>query len=580
MKELENFQNWADNIISTTLFEKTENKQGERAIERSHDIAYLAKQKYPDYSEAQAIELYLSDKLSDLDARDYEQNKIINAQRKENEKLKLGLNSLRKEMSTIEKSGEHADQEISRLQALSGKIQTDIEKRRLSSDELNKALAQVDDLKNKSGIDRDDYEKIKNKVETFSKEKINPEEFSKLSDQLTQLSSKKFVDSEQIENLKTALDAVIEKNLSPGNISSIIDKLNKLEAQQQEMSDISDRIKDLESIDLESARDIIQNLEQTKQDIETKQRELSTSKDNLDKFLQDERAELEKEKETAKQRMKDYLRRAKKRSMQASTKINALLGDRTTFDQIRDFGKNLNGVVSDIIEKPVEELDNYTAMNDINSEFRSLNSDVESTNADVMALRTAINDIQNRLSKSSSEYTPSKIDSNIYLNKDDDQEEKNDSEVDQNMTNKLKENITSIAEERFVLNKYRDNVDAYEMALERWCLISREFCAIYEELKQLFDDKNVQILVYNWLKNSKVTKDRLEDKSVEAQEFRKRLDNYVLPKLTSFLKSMIQTRKARLGINDETNIIDRNIRELEESIDRLIGKKIANWIKL
>jgi chromosome segregation ATPase len=579
MKELENFQNWADNIISTTLFEKTENKQGERAIERSHDIAYLAKQKYPDYSETQAIELYLSDKLSDLDARDYEQNKIINAQRKENEKLKLGLNSLRKEMSTIEKSGEHADQEISRLQALSGKIQTDIEKRRLSSDELNKALAQVDDLKNKSGIDRDDYEKIKNKVETFSKEKINPEEFSKLSDQLTQLSSKKFVDSEQIENLKTALDAVIEKNLSPGNMSSIIDKLNKLEAQQQEMSDISDRIKDLESIDLESARDIIQNLEQTKQDIETKQRELSTSKDNLDKFLQDERAELEKEKETAKQRMKDYLRRAKKRSMQASTKINALLGDKTTFDQIRDFGKNLNGVVSDIIEKPVEELDNYTAMNDINSEFRSLNSDVESTNADVMALRTAINDIQNRLSKSSSEYMPSKIDSNIYLNKDDDQEE-NDSEVDQNMTNKLKENITSIAEERFVLNKYRDNVDAYEMALERWCLISREFCAIYEELKQLFDDKNVQILVYNWLKNSKVTKDRLEDKSVEAQEFRKKLDNYVLPKLTSFLKSMIQTRKTRLGINDETNVIDRNIRELEESIDRIIGKKIANWIKL
>lgn len=282
MKQLKEFENWTSDIIKSVLNEK-QDAEGKRAIERSRDITYQAKQLYPEYSEEQAVALYVADKLADSERRDYEQNKLINNQRRENEKLRSNLVDIKKEIQSIEDIGKETDQEISRLKQLSGQLQTDIKQRQLSNKEIDDALSQVEQLKNKPGISADQYADIKKQVETFKKEKVNPEEFSKFKDELQAISGQNEVEKQQIDYLRSLIDATQQASA--------------------------------------------ENLKQREAAIVQQQKKLNT--------------ELEKIKDSNKDIQK-YRRAVSARSKQASTKVNALVGKKTDIDGIKKLGNSLH----------------------------------------------------------------------------------------------------------------------------------------------------------------------------------------------------------------------------------------------
>ena len=63
-----------------------------RSIPVAKDLMYKARVKYPGYDEQAALTLYMADQFQNQLTVDLDQNKVINAQKRENEKLKSGLN--------------------------------------------------------------------------------------------------------------------------------------------------------------------------------------------------------------------------------------------------------------------------------------------------------------------------------------------------------------------------------------------------------------------------------------------------------------------------------------------------------
>lgn len=255
MKQLREFENWADDIVSNMISEKKETIGKE--ISRQQDIVYQAKQKYPDRNSEQALSLFLADKLEDFDRRDLDQNAVINAQRRENVKLNTNLSKLQQELDTIEASSERTDSELQRLKALSGKLSTDIEQRKIDSRDIERALAQVEELKNKPGMSQEKYEELKKKIDAAQQNgaRINPEEFKKFTDQMSAMQSQQKIEKDQLSQLeklagdlksggeKTAgqkidLDKKLNKILGDMNFQKekIEDQLYKLQEKETELS--------------------------------------------------------------------------------------------------------------------------------------------------------------------------------------------------------------------------------------------------------------------------------------------------------------------------------------------------------
>lgn len=232
MKELQEFNNWATTIVESSIFEAPK-KDGpiKREIPQTQDIVYQATRKYPDRDTDQALSLFLADKLEDFDRRDLEQNAVINAQRRENNKLNQNLSKLQQELDTIEASSEQTDAEIQRLKTLSGKLSTDIEQRVISARDIERALAQVEELRNKPGMSEEKYEELKKKIEAAQQngDRINPEEFKKFTDQMNALQSEQRIEKNQLSQLeKLAADLKLGGEKSVGQKIDLEKKLNKI----------------------------------------------------------------------------------------------------------------------------------------------------------------------------------------------------------------------------------------------------------------------------------------------------------------------------------------------------------------
>lgn len=282
MREFKEFDNWASNIVESAIYEKREEGPIKREIPQAQDIVYQARRKYPDLEVNQALSLFLADKLEDFDRRDLDQNAVINAQRRENAKLNQNLTKLQQELDGIEASSERTDSEIERLKALSGKLSTDIEQRVVSARDIERALAQVEELRNKPGMSEEKYEELKKKIETAqdNRDRINPEEFKKFTEQITTLAAEQRIEKDQLSRL--------------GQIAS------KLETERGELA---------------SARG----------NLETRISNLERSEAELPKTIE---KEVEKETAHLKKRQSEYRKAVKSRSKQANTLIKNFLNDK------------------------------------------------------------------------------------------------------------------------------------------------------------------------------------------------------------------------------------------------------------
>lgn len=575
------FENWTDSIIKSTIFEKKDDR-GERAIDRQRDIVYKAKQAFPEYPESQAIELFLADKLSDIEQRDFEQNKVINLQRRENDKLKSNLQGLQAEINSIEAGGQETDREIARLKQLSGKLQTDVEQRRVGGREINELLAQVEQLKNKPGVTPEQYKEIKDKVEDFSKQKVNPDELKKFSSQLSTLAASEAIDKQEISNLRAALNSVTSRQEKIGDISDVASKLRDLESKQSEIEQVANSNKELvgdinqrletlgatDRADIERASELLRDLQGTKQELDAKQQELTDFEQNLENSVNQQLAQ-------ERARTRKYRENVRKRSKQASTKVNAFFGKDATVDQIKNFGQKTNKLVSDLTNNPADELNDYLSILDLNTGIDSLDGEQKNISNELRALNSRIGDIEtvllNKKNTVSAKPSPSKVVSDIYLNKDD--------ENDQRSNKDIKEmKLTKINEDRYVYKKYKQNQEIYQAAIERWCLISKEFCDLYNQLNELFNTYSVEIIIHNYFKRLNLSMDKLTSKTEEDQAYRNKLDRVILPFIIDNFSNLVQSKKDRMGLSN-SNPIDKGLSELEESLDRIIGKDVATWIK-
>jgi vacuolar-type H+-ATPase subunit I/STV1 len=212
MKELLELESWANKVIANEAIQ-------DRPLERSRDIQYQASRQYPDRSPEQALQLYVSKKLADSEKTDFEQNKLINAQKRQNDKLTRTLDELGNELRSHEVDAQKTDQEVERLKALSAKLkpQGEITQQaaKVSADELHKLEASLNLLKDKPGMDDKKFIMLKNKVEQMSQLKsVDGSDVKKLEAVLGGLANKQGISDElfnrtisQLEDTQEKLDA-------------------------------------------------------------------------------------------------------------------------------------------------------------------------------------------------------------------------------------------------------------------------------------------------------------------------------------------------------------------------------------
>jgi hypothetical protein len=238
MRELNEFNNWAQDIISEAITEKKSDSI-ERALPVEKNIMYQAQRKYSDRSPEQALNLFLADKLDDFDRRDLDQNKVINRQRQDNERLRSQVGQMSQELQDLETRSAESDAELDRLRTLSGNIRADVEKRQLDTREVQEIMAQIEQLRTKPGVSSEQYEKLKNEVENqikdFQEKGVDPEKFAEFNERLQQLNASQRIEAEQLRDLENLVGQAEASRARLGATA------------EQQVEKINNLVKDLEN---------------------------------------------------------------------------------------------------------------------------------------------------------------------------------------------------------------------------------------------------------------------------------------------------------------------------------------------
>ena len=152
------------------LFERSD--PSERQLPAARDLMYKARTKYPSYDSQQALTLYMADQMADQLTTDLSQNKLINAQKRENEKLTNVIRSLGQELDNFEKQSQETDREVERLKQLSGTLSTGgaetQRKAKVSADDLEKLQQDLEMLKSKPGMDSEKFEQLQLQIKNIT----------------------------------------------------------------------------------------------------------------------------------------------------------------------------------------------------------------------------------------------------------------------------------------------------------------------------------------------------------------------------------------------------------------------------
>lgn len=244
MKELKILESWADTIIQ----EKIE----DRPLARSQDIQYKASQQFPDRSPEQALQLYVANKMADNDKMNLDQNKLINSQKRENEKLRRSLQDLGQELHDHERTAGDTEREVSRLKQLSARLgpagQEQQQIAKASADKVQAMLNDLDNLKNKPGIDEKKFKELSDKVEQLKSKPIDNVEVEKIQMALAVMNKQKSVDDELFNKVMQRLEKT-EQELSDKEQrfqQSLSRNAEKIGGWGNKFKDLDKKIKDIE----------------------------------------------------------------------------------------------------------------------------------------------------------------------------------------------------------------------------------------------------------------------------------------------------------------------------------------------
>jgi hypothetical protein len=207
MKEINLLESWADSVIANEAVQ-------DRPLARDQDIQYQASRKYSDRSPEQALQMFVADKLQSSEKMDYEQNKLINSQKRENEKLRRTLSDLGQELTDHEKQAAQTDQEVARLKDLSSKLKPagEIQQAtaKASAEKLEAMVGDVEKLRNMPGMDEQKYKELANKVNNI-KAGAGDEEVQKVQTVLASLSQRQAMDDQLFDKVMSRLDDTQQK---------------------------------------------------------------------------------------------------------------------------------------------------------------------------------------------------------------------------------------------------------------------------------------------------------------------------------------------------------------------------------
>ncbi len=254
MKELKLLTEWADNITNeaTRLGQPTKGI-GDRPIARSQDIMYQAQRKYPDRSPEQALSLFINDKMQDNEKMDYEQNKIINAQKQENEKLRRSLSDLSNELHDHERTAQQTDQEVNRLKDLSAKLKPagELTKQvaQATNQQIEKMLKDVDDLRMKPGMTPEKQKELEDKINSIKSGGLTSDEVKNINNSIEFLSVKQEIDDEMFNKVMGKLEDTQSKLASKEKRfqKSIRGNAEKIQQWGNKFSELDKKFNDIES---------------------------------------------------------------------------------------------------------------------------------------------------------------------------------------------------------------------------------------------------------------------------------------------------------------------------------------------
>ena len=202
-------ESWADDIISEATNAPSTN---ERPLPIQKDILYKATQKYPGYTQDQAMTLWMADQMAERQQTDLDQNKLINAQRRENDKLRNDIAEIGNELHQHERTAQDTEREVQRLRDLSAKLRPSSEIARqaakVSADELQRLELKVNQLQDKPGLNSKEFSDLKNKVSSIASMKgVTSDDTGAISKELDKLHKENEITSQEYNRVVGSLNA-------------------------------------------------------------------------------------------------------------------------------------------------------------------------------------------------------------------------------------------------------------------------------------------------------------------------------------------------------------------------------------
>jgi len=221
--------------ISSLLREADKPDQGTvKGLPVDRDLIYRAKNKYPGYSSEQAMILLIADEMKNQEKTDSNQNKLLDTQKRENERLRGIVNDLgqtvEQEIQQVAQQAEINDREIEKIKQLSGTLSTGSKettrKAQLSADDLEKLNKDLAMLKNKPGMDPEKFKQLEQQIKSMaSNPSAGNADIAKINSLLDTLNKQKEVGDDLYKKVENQLAKTQEElDKKENRFANYIDK--------------------------------------------------------------------------------------------------------------------------------------------------------------------------------------------------------------------------------------------------------------------------------------------------------------------------------------------------------------------
>ena len=272
--------------ISSLLREVEKPNQGTvNQLSVDRDLIYKARNKYPGYSPEQAMILLISDEMKNQEKTDSVQNKLIDTQKRENERLRGAVDSLGQELQDFEQQSIETDREVERLKQLSNTLTTGgtdtKRKAKLSADDLEKLQQDLETLKTKPGMDPKKFQQLEQQIKLMaSNPSVGNADIEKINSLLNTLNKQKTIGDDLYKKVEDQLVATqTELDKKENRFQGYIDK------KKGEIADIQQT----HATDIKKYADIVKGYQQEIKDFDSQMSVLNKQLANVQNGVQKER---------------------------------------------------------------------------------------------------------------------------------------------------------------------------------------------------------------------------------------------------------------------------------------------------